>query len=107
MSSAKASSSGDETLLASRASIPDHVVFRAFAHETVVLNLETGKYHGLDPVGGRLLELLARAETLRDAAAQIAAEYGKPADEVEADVLEFCRELRERGLVHLNGDASH
>ena len=31
------------------ARIPQHVVFRGFATETVVLNLETGKYHGLNP----------------------------------------------------------
>jgi hypothetical protein len=101
------SEQADELLLASKASIPEHVVFRAFAQETVVLNLLTGKYHGLDPVGGRLIELLPRAATLRSAALQIAEEYDRPVEEVEADVVEFCRDLQERGLVDFSANGHH
>ena len=101
------SEQADELLLASKGSIPEHVVFRAFAQETVVLNLLTGKYHGLDPVGGRLIELLPRAATLRAAALQIAEEYDRPVEEVEADVVEFCRDLQERGLVDFSANGHH
>ena len=93
-----------EDLLGSKASIPETVVFRAFAHETVVLNLETGMYHGLDPVGGRLIEVLPRCETVRAAARQIAEEYDRPPEDVEIDVVEFCRALHERGLVEFTVD---
>jgi hypothetical protein len=88
--------------------VPDHVVSRSFAEETVVLNLETGQYHGLDTIGGRLFELLQRSRSIGAAASQLATEYGRPLDEVEPDVLEFCRELELRGLVVLsrNGDQS-
>jgi len=92
----------DDVVLAAKASIPDYVVSRGFAQETVVLNLRTGIYHGLDTVGGRLLELLPRAATVRAAALQIADEYARPADEVEADIAEFLRALQTRGLVDLN-----
>lgn len=44
---------GDLALLAARPPVPDHVVYRAFVDETVVLNLDTGRYHGLNAVGGR------------------------------------------------------
>jgi hypothetical protein len=88
-------------VLASRATVPEHVVFRAFAQETVVLNLETGKYHGLDPIGGRLLEILPRRGSVADAADEIALEYSRPVDEVRADVVEFCLELSARGLITL------
>jgi Coenzyme PQQ synthesis protein D (PqqD) len=101
------SEQSNERLLASKGSIPEHVVFRAFAQETVVLNLLTGKYHGLDPVGGRLIELLPRAATLRAAALQIAEEYNRPVEEVEADVVEFCRDLQERGLVDFGANGHH
>ena len=99
MTAPEQASPSAEDLLASKASIPERVVFRAFAHETVVLNLETGMYHGLDPVGGRLIEVLPRCETVRAAARQIAEEYDRPAEDVEIDVVEFCRALHERGLV--------
>lgn len=107
MSPPKQDTGSAERLLSSKASIPDHVVFRGFAQETVVLNLLTGKYHGLDPIGGRLIELLPRAATLRAAALQLAQEYNRPAEEVEADVVEFCRDLEERGLVEFNANGYH
>ena len=32
--------------------VPRHVVHRDFPAQTVILNLETGKYHGLNPTAG-------------------------------------------------------
>ena len=92
-------------LLDARARVPEHVVYRPFATETVVLNLETGTYHGLNPTGGRMLEVLEREERVRDAIASLAGEYGTEQAQVEEDVCEFCSDLLERGLIeiHLNG----
>lgn len=107
MSSSEQESESAEHLLTAKVSIPEYVVFRAFAQETVILNLETGMYHGLDPVGGRLVELLSRAESMRAAAAQLAEEYDQPVEEVEADAVELCRALHERGLVDFNRNDHH
>ena len=84
--------------------MPAHVVFRAFPHETVVLNLETGKYHGLNPTAGHMLELLEQAETIELAATRLAEEYGRDADEIRADLYDLCRELHERGLLEILSD---
>jgi coenzyme PQQ synthesis protein D (PqqD) len=83
--------------------VPEHVVYRAFAKETVVLNLQTGKYHGLNPVGGRMLDVLERLPTA-EAVAQLADEYALPVDEIERDVCEFCAGLLERGLIELDAN---
>jgi hypothetical protein len=88
----------------SRARVPDHVVYRTFATETVILNLETGKYHGLNPSGGRMLDLLSQNRSVAEASRQLAEEYGRPVDEIERDVSDFCSQLVERGLVELVGD---
>jgi hypothetical protein len=80
---------------------PDHVVFRTFANETVFLNLETGLYHGVNPTGGRMLEELVRSATLREAAARLSEQYGRPLSEIEQDLLEFCGDLQQRGLLEL------
>ncbi len=80
---------------------PEHVVFRAFANETVFLNLETGLYHGVNPTGGRMLEELVRSATLREAAARLAEHYGRPLAEIEEDLRQFCEDLRQRGLLEL------
>jgi hypothetical protein len=88
-------------VLASKVSVPEHVVARAFAGETVVLNLHTGKYHGLDPVAGRLFDMLPRSGSVSLAAQELAREYEQPEEEVARDVVDFCLELRERGLITL------
>src|SRR5262249_46650863 len=45
-------------VMAARAIVPQHVVSRAFEEETLLLNLESGQYHGINATGGRLLELI-------------------------------------------------
>ena len=89
-------------MLASSARIPDHVVYRTFVYETVVLNLQTGKYHGLNRTGGRMLELLEREPTVGDAAAKLAAEFAQPSEQIEADLCEFCSDLAARDLIVLD-----
>jgi hypothetical protein len=91
-------------ILAEQARVPEHVVHRAFALETVVLNLRTGKYHGLNPTAGRMLELLTKTPTVKDAALRLAEEYARPLDEVESDLCQLCRDLVERGLIELNSN---
>lgn len=89
-------------ILAGEAHIPDHVVYRAFVQETVVLNLQTGQYHGLNPTAGRMFELLDRGPTVQDAARQIAEEYDKPLAEVEDQLCKIVARLLDRGLIELN-----
>ena len=88
-------------ILDSSARIPENVVYRTFVYETVVLNLQTGKYHGLNKTAGRMLELLEREPTIRGAAAKVADEFGRPLADVEADIREFCTDLVSRGLIVL------
>jgi Coenzyme PQQ synthesis protein D (PqqD) len=84
---------------ASTVRVPEHVVFRSFAQETVVLNLQTGTYHGLNPTAGRMLEALQRHPVIAEAAANVAQEYGQDAAKVETDLRELCEGLRSRGLL--------
>jgi hypothetical protein len=88
-------------MLDSKVTLPGHVVHRAFVSETVVLNLQTGTYHGLNPVGGRMLETLERSPTVQVAAETLAGEYEQPLDEIQRDLLEFCTDLLERGLIEV------
>jgi Coenzyme PQQ synthesis protein D (PqqD) len=92
----------DSGVLAWRPRVPTHIVYRSFVNETVVLNLETGKYHGLNPVGGRMLEALDREETVAAAAGRLAQEFGdvRP-DDLERDICSFCADLRARGLIEV------
>jgi coenzyme PQQ synthesis protein D (PqqD) len=91
----------NEALLGQKAGTPGHVVYRPFVKETVILNLQTGKYHGLNPTGGRMLELLEGSGTMGEAARKLAEEYGGSLETLQADLCDFCRDLLERGLIEL------
>ena len=91
------------SLLASKVKVPQHVVYRSFPAETVVLNLETGKYHGLNATAGRMLDALRQADCVRDAAATLATHYGQDQSVIERDLCELCQSLLDRGLIETDG----
>lgn len=93
------------TLLASKIRVPHHVVYRSFPSETVLLNLNTGKYHGLNATAGRMLEELERADCVRDAAAALAVRYEQPQSVIESDLCNLCASLLERGLIETDGSS--
>jgi coenzyme PQQ synthesis protein D (PqqD) len=91
------------SLLASKVKVPRHVVYRSFPAETVVLNLETGRYHGLNATAGQMLEALEQAACVRDAVAALATDYEQDPSVVERDLCELCQSLLERGLIETDG----
>jgi PqqD family protein of HPr-rel-A system len=86
----------------SHISVPDHVVRRAFPDETIVLNLESGQYHGLNQTAAAMLEAVSDGTTTpAQAAASLAEKYGQQVEVVREDLLSLLSELVERGLVHV------
>lgn len=79
--------------------VPDHVVFREFAQETVLLDIESGKYFGLNPTAGRMLTALQAAPTVGDALVTLREEFPDAADVIETDLRKLCAALVQRGLV--------
>lgn len=98
-----------ETMLSATVHVPKHVVYRAFEAETVLLNLKTGQYHGLNRTGGRMLELLDElGGDVRKAIDGLAEEYGEDAADIEDGLASFCAALAARGLIEVDdahGDA--
>lgn len=92
----------EEQLLAARVRLPQHVVFRAFPSETVVLNLETGKYHSVNPSGGHFLEVLEQSRSVGEAIKTLQDTFSDqgPGD-VHAHVRQFCFDLVARGLIEV------
>src|SRR3954454_14530101 len=91
--------SQNDPLLTARLRVPEHVVYRDFGDETVVLNLDSGQYHGLNPSAAAMLTPVNGAETVAAAVQPLAAELGQPEDVIERDLVELCRSLSDRGLV--------
>jgi hypothetical protein len=95
-----------DDVLNAKARVPDHVVYRAFVNETVILNLKSGRYHGVNATGARMLEVLEDSGSVSEAADRLAREFAQPLDELEQDICEFCVELSERGLILLDDAVS-
>src|SRR4051812_11718138 len=89
----------DKQLLAARVSVPEHVVYRDFADETVILNLESGMYHGLNSTAARMLQVLESSSTVSEAIDELATEFDQPRETIERDVVTLCRSLDDRGLI--------
>ena len=82
-----------------RLKIPDQVVTRQVGDETVLLNLESGIYFGLDPVGSRFLELLETEDTLAAVVARMLEEFDVTEAQLEADLLRLADEMLVGGLL--------
>ena len=91
-----------EHLLSGDVRMPEHVVLRSFDAETVVLNLETGQYHSINPTGARFLDALGEARSFKPALARLEADFAdQPGATIERDLREFCLALVERGLLEI------
>jgi hypothetical protein len=93
-------------LLGACVRLPQHVVYRSFVAETVVLNLNTGKYHGLNPTAGEMLEALLAAPTVRATLPELASKHGIEPEQIERDLLALIQGLLERGLIETVDDGS-
>lgn len=99
------SSLSTQDLLRSQARLPQHVVHRSFVAETVVLNLRTGKYHGLNQTAGRMLEALETSATIGAVIPELAREYEVDESKIESDLAELCHELLARELIEIGEPA--
>lgn len=82
--------------------MPSYVAVRRLADETVILNLATGHYHGLDPTGSAFLAALERSARVSDAVDELAAAYQVDRERMRSDVRDFCVQLADRGLIELD-----
>ena len=85
--------------LDTRLSIPPQVMSRRVGDETVLLDLESGLYFGLDGVGDLVWQSVSNGGPLGEAVDNIVAEYDVDRAQAEADVLAFAGTLVQRGLL--------
>ena len=85
--------------LNSRLTIPAQVMSRLVGEETVLLDLASGYYFGLDGVGKVIWEAVSDGKSLADAVDAIVAEYDVERSQAESDVTTFVKQLVERGLL--------
>jgi hypothetical protein len=87
-----------------RLHVPEHVAHTRFPSETVILNLASERYHGLDDAASEMFDALVRLERIEPAALEISDRYDVPLEVVERDMEEFCDALVARGLIVFHDD---
>jgi len=85
--------------LTDKVAIPTQVMARTVGDETVILDLASGTYFGLDPIGARIWQLMGEGKALAEICATMLEEYEVEHEQLETDVLRLTSELLERGLV--------
>ena len=87
--------------LADSVAISEDVVFRDIAGETVLLDLSSGTYFGLNETGARIWNLLQHGGSLRQVFDVALPEYDVLPHDLERDLLGLVRELCAQGLARV------
>ena len=82
-----------------RLRVADNVVCRNLAGESVLLNLDTGTYFGLDAVGTHLWNLVAEHGSTALAIDTLLAEFDVDAPRLRKDVTALIDQLLAKGLL--------
>lgn len=85
-----------------RAGRSDEVLAQEIGGETVLLDLASEQYFGLDPVGTRIWELLADTPPLRQVHETLCAEFEATPERIRDDLIALMQQLRDAGLVRVD-----
>lgn len=79
----------------------DQVVARELspAEGGALLHLESAQYHGVNPVGLLIWELLDGQRTVREVIDAVRDRVQDPPPQLESDVMQFLTDVHERNLV--------
>lgn len=69
--------------------------------ESVILDVQSGTYYGLNDVGASIWTLIQEPKAIANVQASIMAEYEVSAEQCEQDILTLLEQLIEIGLVNI------
>jgi Coenzyme PQQ synthesis protein D (PqqD) len=87
-----------------RVSLPRDVLISNVQDESVILNLDTERYFGLDEVGTRFLSLLSKSDSIQKAYEALLDEYDVEPELLRRDLTGLLTQLVEQGLVQLSDE---
>ena len=71
--------------------------------EVVMMNIDTGKYYGMDAIGSRIWELIADEIQVKELIGKLMEEYDVEEEQCRKDVLEFLNQLNANKLLQVSG----
>ena len=82
-----------------RVTVPDDVLISQLQEESVILNLESERYYGLDDVGTSFLSALTTSDSIETAYDRLSREYDVDPQELRDDLLALVENLIDQGLL--------
>ena len=82
-----------------RVTVPDDVLISHLQEESVILNLDSERYFGLDDVGTRFLSVLTSSESIEAAYERLRNEYDVDPQILRNDLLSLVNNLIDQGLL--------
>lgn len=81
--------------------VPDSVLVRELGGESVLLDIASESYFGLDETGTRMWGALTTSPSIGEAFDTLLAEYEVEPDRLRADLDAFMQKLAVAGLLHV------
>ena len=82
-----------------RVRVPDEVLISNLQEESVILNLNSERYFGLDNVGTRMLSVLSESVSIEAAYQALLSEYDVDPQVLRQDLTSLIENLAQQGLV--------
>jgi hypothetical protein len=84
-----------------RAAAPAHVLVRCLDKESVLLNLETEQYFGLDETGTRMWQLITASPSIDSAYQELLAEFEVEPELLRTNLTDLLSRLMDSGLLRV------
>jgi len=84
--------------------VTEDTLINVIEGESVLLNLKSENYFGLDPVGTRMWTLLTTSDSIQSAYEALLDEYDVGADKLRQDMQDLIEKLVANGLVEVAGE---
>ncbi len=85
-----------------RVEVPKHVLVRLLEKETVLLNLETECYYGLDEIGTRMWQVVTTASSIENAFAELLCEFDVESEVLHQHLSTLLGRLADLGLLRVH-----
>ena len=82
-----------------RVRVAEDVLISDLQEESVILNLESERYYGLDKVGTRFLSVLNTSESIEAAYEVLRDEYEVDPQSLRQDLLDLIENLLQQGIL--------
>lgn len=87
-----------------RVKVPEDILISGLQGESVILNLDSERYFGLDDVGTRMMSVLTTTDSIQAAYETLLEEYEVEGEVLRRDLTAIIEQMVEQGLVEITSE---